>query len=295
MTLRTLPARMFAKVRRVSAAGLYRLTGRWDNNFRPVFICGIAGSGTTLLTALLDQRYKVAANLPESALEADAGSSLHIGAIQTYATLAQYRAALPLDANISAIQLQEDCIRLYRRAVKHPKRGNTVLDKAPNTHLARAGALAQAFPEALFVLIVRNPITSIEGLRRKWPLFEQASIAENCDFWGSLHETFARESEAFRERLMTLTFDGLIAAPDDTIAAIAAWAGLKARPELRAYEDRPNQPGKGLRNVVEGEIRTDADADAKALARLDPAAANEIRTRLWAQFARYRHLNENQI
>ncbi|MCW5876046.1 MAG: sulfotransferase [Anaerolineales bacterium] len=280
----SLPARAFARLERLSSTALYRLVKPWDSSFKPLFICGVAGSGTTLVTALLNQRYQIAAYLPESALAADATSCLRIEPTGHYSTLAAYWQAMFFGPDITSDRVRMDSLRLYRDAVQPPKRGKTVLDKAPNTHLVRAGLLAQAFPSAYFLLIVRNPITSIEGLRRKWSLYREASLPENCDFWANVHAKFIEDSPAFAGRLTILTFDELIANPNEVIARLADLAGLNPRREWQTYQDTPNQPGKGLRNVVAGEIRIDPQADASALARLDPQEAQEIHSCLWAQY-----------
>lgn len=280
----SLPTRFYTRLRRLSATALYKLIGPSDNAFSPLYISGIAGSGTTLLIALLNQHYENAVYLPESALAADENSCLHIKATHEYSNLRQYQAALPFGPQVSAEQVRAHSLKLYRRSVAHPKTGQAVLDKAPNTHLARAGLFAQAFPTSTFVLIVRNPIASVEGLRRKWPLYREAPLGEVCDLWASLHADFMADSLGFTDRLTILTYDVLVAAPQPAIEHIATMAGLTPRRTLQSYADAPNQPGKGLRNVVAGEIKIDPKANEASEARLQAAEVEEIRARLWSQY-----------
>lgn len=276
---------MLQKAYRLYHTGVYRLIQRWDSDFTPIFICGIAGSGTTLLTALLDQKYKVAASLPESALASAAHSSLRLEPVSHYPDLGTFVRALPFAEGVSTRQVYTDSLKLYRAHVRPPKLSSIVLDKAPNTHLMRAQMLAEAFPAALFLLIVRNPVTSIEGLRRKWPLFQRASIDENCDYWERLHLAFLKDSAHFSDRWLGFTYDDFIQNTESWLDKIAVRGALVGRDELLPYADEPNDPGKGLRNVKGGKVEVDPDSEKKALRRLSSEEESRIQARLAAQYA----------
>lgn len=84
------------------------LQRNFDNTFYPVFICGVAGSGTTLLCSLLDQQYLNAACLPESALMMPEDSVLKMKSVGSYGSLANYYNHMFIPANIP--------IRAVRRA-----------------------------------------------------------------------------------------------------------------------------------------------------------------------------------
>ena len=81
---------MTARIQRIAAKLAFRVRNLADADFAPGFICGVAGSGTTLLAGLLHQRYQVAANARESARWAPEDSVLHIRPIADYPNLSEY-------------------------------------------------------------------------------------------------------------------------------------------------------------------------------------------------------------
>jgi hypothetical protein len=50
----------------------------------------------------------------------------------------------------------------------------------------------------------------------------------------------------------------------------------------KKYKDRPNQPGKGLRNVVNGEVKVAAQVRAKSEFCLTPAECELVQQRLFS-------------
>jgi hypothetical protein len=273
-----------AKIRRISAETIYRVVGNHDRNFTPVFICGASGSGTSLLGAMLDQQYEVAGYARESVRNVPPSSLLFVRATYEYSSLNDYLAALRFPSNLRIDALREECYKLFRRNVRHPKRNSFLLDKAPNAHLLRSAPLAQAFPSARFILIVRNPITTIEGFRRKWALFQTASIRDLSEFWVSMHASFLNDSSPFASQVFTIDFSELVAEAGGRFEELAAWVGLQKRSAKLRYQDEANKPGRGLRNVVGGEVRLDQKAEADSLARISPEEQQQIKELTWPTY-----------
>lgn len=271
---------LFDRVMRKSSQFVFQAKKRFDRDFSPLFICGIAGSGTTLLSALLDQRYQVAANVRESARWSPPEASIFIDEVSAYPDLAHYALALPISPVISAERVKADCIKLYQKHIRWPKISATVLDKAPNTHLARAHILHEAFPDAKFLLIVRDPVANIEGLRRKWPIFADAEVADVCGFWQALHEEFITTTRDFAKLVMPISYTQLVQDTDAVVTKAAEFDGLSLRATPFEYQDTRQTPGKGLRNVQHGKILVDKDADASARVRISAKEEKVIRTRL---------------
>jgi hypothetical protein len=233
--------------------GLSRLI---DVDFSPVFLCGISGSGTTLLGGLLDQDYvsELCIHVSDRLRETD--RSLWMEHSTYYDDLAEYYRDLIRPLKYSRRKIKQAVLGLYRRLSVYPRNSPFVLDKAPNSHMVRIGILRSAFPKSKIILIYRNPIEVIEGLRRKWEKpFGQASLEDLCAFWNNLHEKFLVESEKFYDDLFVLSYGQLTANPESWTEEIATWLGLQKRTNSLQYEDLPNSPGKGLRNIVGGKIK----------------------------------------
>jgi hypothetical protein len=273
-----------SKIHRIGSTAIYRLTSRWDSDFEPIFICGVSGSGTSLIAALLDQNYDVCAAARESARAVSPTSSLFVDATYNYASLSDFLQALYFPQAASISKIRSDCFVLYRKIVRLPKRSPFLIDKAANSHLIRAGKLAQAFPSSRFVFILRNPITTIEGLRRKWELFRNASLEDLCIFWSETHSTFSQQSAAFTDRLIGVTYEDLVDKPAEISSRVANWIGLKARETRFMYQDQENKAGRGLRNVVDGEVVVDPNAEQESLQRMPAKDQDLIKSMAWKTY-----------
>ncbi|MQC27113.1 MAG: sulfotransferase [Chloroflexi bacterium] len=259
-------------------AGEGSLRRAFDQDFRPLFICGAASSGTTLLSGLLDQHYENALSLRESARHPLADRLLFVEKAYEYESLESYEAALRQPEGASTGRVRRAVLRLYRRAVHYPKASHVVLDKAPNAHLVRMKALRGAFPDSLAVVIFRDPLAVIEGLRRKWPHpFGTASLEALCDFWNDMHRLAMDDLKGQDEQALFISYEHLVEQAEALTAILAEWAGMEKRAEALSLVDRRNKPGKGLRNVVEGEIQIVKNTSEQARKNLSQAEQRKIR------------------
>lgn len=221
----------------------------------PLFICGVSGSGTSLLSLLLDERYAIAGVADESALGVPRRSSpLAIWGMDRYPSIDAYVEALQIPPGTDVARIERD-LRTFHHARNPEARGGFVVDKAPNAHLARAGWLRAAFPDAWFLLLVRHPLDAIEGLVRKWKLFRQAGIGQACKFWTTMHNSFMDDSDQFRDRVILVTYESLVSSTDEALERIAERPGIPLRPEPKVRGSKGNRPGFGIRNIVDGKIK----------------------------------------
>lgn len=243
------------------------------NDTEPLFICGAMGSGTTLITRLIDQHFHVAGVANETALQIPRGSPLHVRSSYRYTSLHQMARALFVPPDVDPITLRVDLLDYYRRIqrTKGPDADEVVVvDKAPNAHLVRAAALRAAFPRSKFLFIYRNPISAVEGLRRKWSVCADAPFEHVTRFWVLLHETFERDTAFFRDDVIPIPYEVLTEDPERVLDAIERQVPLRRRSELKQYGNRPNQEGFGLRNVSGGQIKVVKGVSQAARHRLEP-------------------------
>lgn len=264
---------------------------RWRNSgreFRPIFIAGAMGSGTTLLALALGQRYECAGVVTESALQIAPGSFLRMGLVATYPSVAAYRDAILPRAGWSSSEGRAQLLELYRaHAVRDAV---AIVDKGPNTNLVRARFLQECFPEGRFALIFRDPVANVEGFRRKWSTFGRDSLGASIEFYREIHERFLDAAPALREPPIMIEYERLVERHDRTLAALAAALGLEpARSGLR-LEARENEPGQGIRNVRAGRIEVVADANERAYRGARSDDVSRIREALGSLHARMRAL-----
>jgi hypothetical protein len=142
--------------------------------------------------------------------------------------------------------------RLYRSNAE--RSSPEVVDKGPNVHLVRAGFLTTCFPEARFLLVVRDPVANIEGFRRKWPIFARASVRDNIGFYGRTHERFLELADEFSLDVTVVSYEDLVARYEDILDELGGRLGLSPRAVVASVDPRPQSGGKGIRNVVDGRI-----------------------------------------
>lgn len=271
-----------------------KLQSFFDDNFYPIFICGVAGGGNSLLSSLLDQRYLTAGYLNESALAAPAGSVLRMESVASYGALDRYWAAMFIPGNVTDREIHRSAIKLYRKASHYPKPSNFIIDKAPNTHLVRAGRLRNAFARSKFLMVFRDPVSHIEGLRRKWPVFAQADLMEVCNFWETAHHIFLTETSDFAESVRSIAYERLVSHTDAVLDQLAQFCGLQPRIKPKKYRNRPNQPGKGLRNVVNGQVKVAPQASSDIEFCLSALECEMVQQRLFSIYERLIHYADNK-
>jgi hypothetical protein len=246
--------------------------------FRPLFVTGAMGSGTTLLAFSLGQRFDVACVVPESAHQVDRGSFLHVAGVDDFPSVGAYEAAIQPRPGWSPAAGRADLLALYRGFASGPS--DRPVDKGPNTNLVRAAFLAECFPEGHFLCVFRDPVANVEGFRRKWRTFGRDPLEESIRFYAAIHERFLAESPAFGDRVTWIEYERLVERPDALLDLLAARLGLAPARRPRRLPRRGNVPGQGIRNVARSRIGVVRDANDEALARLAPAEAARIRAAL---------------
>lgn len=227
------------------------------NEIEPLFICGVMGSGTTLITRLIDQHFHTNGVANETALQIPRGSPLHIRRSRRYSNLEQMTQALflPKDADPGTIRV--DLLDYYRRIQRRKgpdAKEIVIVDKAPNAHLVRTPGLRAAFPRSKFLFIYRDPVSAVEGLRRKWSVCADAPFEHVARFWVLLHETFERDMAFFKDDVIPVPYEDLAESPERVLDVLAATVPLRRRESLKSYGNRSNREGFGLRNVSGGKI-----------------------------------------
>jgi hypothetical protein len=244
---------------------------RWRNagrEYRPIFVCGAAGSGTSLLAVSLGQAFDCAGVMYESTFQVERRSFLYTPHPNVHPNVAAYLRSMQPSGEWSVDAGRRDLLWCYRGHSSGPS--DVVIDKGPDANLLRIAFLARCFPEGRFVGIFRDPVANVEGFRRKWRVFRDDSLMACVRFYVDIHEAFLREAEAMPERAVLVEYERLVEDPKATLFAIGARFGLAPAHAKRRLWTSPNVEGMGIRNVTGGEIGYVRDADARARARLRP-------------------------
>lgn len=272
-----LRAQVAAPFERHVRAPLRRLRNA-GRTYRPLFVTGVSGSGTSLLAVSLGQRLDCAGLVYECDDQISHGSFLYVPTLARFGSVAEYERFIAPRDDWSVSRGREDVQAMLRAYATAP--GDTVVAKGPDIHLARAGFLHRCFPEASFLVIFRDPVANVEGLRRKWRVFGEDSVEECIRFYREIHERFLEVAAGFGERSLLVDYADLVERTDETLAALAEQLGLAPARRALTVPDAPNAEGKGIRNVRAGRVQIVTDADRRARARLAPDEAAAIQEAL---------------
>jgi hypothetical protein len=276
---RHLTQRIVAPLRAVRNAG---------RDYRPCFVAGASGGGTSLMALSLAQRFVCAGVINEINIQISPRSFLSVPRLSTITSLKEYESLVEPHDDWSVEQGRRDLQNALRAYGEGPD--GWVFVKGPDLNLIRAGFLARCFPEAPFVMIFRDPAANIEGYRRKWKIFGDASLAEAIRFYASLYEDFLAAAEKFGDRVVGVEYEKLVANPESVMTEVGRRLGLEPATTQRRLEERPNAAGRGLRNVRDGKIEIVANASQESIDRLAEGEAEQIRVALQPLHARLQAL-----
>ena len=200
---------------------------------RPVLICGMPRSGTTLVEQILASHPQVFATGEQTILARLAGAL-------TAETGIHFPACLP---NASQ-QWLADAARQYEETVLAPS-GDAprVTDTTPMNYLY-LGLVAMLYPQARIVLCVRDPMDNCLSTYRQ-PLTGPHAYAHDLRTLGhfyALHTQLARHwQETLGGRLAVVRYETLVSEPESQIRSLLAHCGLPFDPACLAFHETDRQ------------------------------------------------------
>ncbi|MDJ0788661.1 MAG: sulfotransferase [Myxococcota bacterium] len=249
-----------------------------QRTYQPIFVAGASGSGTSLLALSLGKSLDCAGVIYETNFQVARSSPLYVPDIDEFESVAAYQEFMTPKADWTVESGRRDLLDCYRRYCWGSSR--VVVDKGPDINLLRAGYLMQCFPDGWLVLIYRDPVANVEGLRRKWKTFGSDPLSETIRFWREIHEAFLDAAAEHPDRSIVLEYEALVEAPDAALAALRERMGMGAARGDRKLIESPNVEGMGIRNVKGNQIGYVTDANRRSRERLAPGEAEEIESAL---------------
>ena len=223
------------------------------------FIVGAGRSGTTLLQVML-------ANHPELTLPNESGfysiirrkNQRRLGELSTPETFKTgFDVALDF-WRIRAFELDQE--RVWELCQARPPSWETLFlailtalaeargalrvgEKSPR-HIEFLGLLAERFPRAKFIHMVRDPRAVASSYFRT---FGQRSIGAKCERWKAAIVQHERHAEALGERYTLLRYEDLVREPEPTLRSVCTFLDCSFSEEMLNYHARdhlgfaPNQ------------------------------------------------------
>jgi tetratricopeptide (TPR) repeat protein len=225
----------------------------------PIFIIGMARSGTTLLERMIGNHPQVAA----AGELMDFGAQLHWVADTRNAQTDALLARLP-DMDYGQLG------RRYLAQTRWRAHGKTFfIDKQPSNWLL-AAAIHAALPQAPILHLVRDPMDTCFS---NWRAYFGDACAYSYDT-GTLAEYFNdyRRVMALWHRLMPgaildVSYEGLVREPETTLRKTFAFCGLKWEPDCADITRNPAPSASLSAAQVRGPLRRDTSGQWRRYAR----------------------------
>lgn len=194
---------------------------------RPIFVFSLPRSGSTLLQRLIASHEAVSSAAEPWLLLPPFYALRRKGVDAEYQHQTLYRAIedliteLPGGLDDYSEAVHDFALAIYRK-LSEP--GTLYfLDKTPHYSLI-AKEIIQAFPEGKFVFLWRNPLAAMGSMFDAWPRSWPLDVLY-ADLVQGLDNLISCSSE-FRDRVITLRYEDLIADPDNQLRRIFSYLEL---------------------------------------------------------------------
>lgn len=210
---------LFEHVKATCTPDFVRSPARRDE-YTPIFIVGMHRSGTTLLERILG------------------GHSLVSDGGETYAFTAQLKIATDhkilhaLDMTAAQRLPSADFESIGRGFIEGSRwraNGKSFLTEKLPPNLVNAGFIAKALPDARILHMIRDPVdTCFSNLRTYFSnaalySFDQISLA---NYFGQYRDLMQHWREVMPERLLDISYDGLVTATEPAARDVFTFCGL---------------------------------------------------------------------
>jgi len=193
-----------------------------------VFICGLHRSGTSVLHRLLASHPSVS-GFANTGVPEDEGQ--HLQSVYSPAKSFGgpgrfgFNARAHMDET-HALASRVSAERIFADWARHwDLEARVLIEKSP-PNIVRTRFLQALFPNALFVMVMRHPI-AVATATEKWRRWD--GIERLIEHWLVCHEKFEADKPHLT-RSIVVRYEGLTAAPDQTLASIFSLMGLEPVP-----------------------------------------------------------------
>lgn len=215
---------------------------------RPLFILSLPRSGSTLLQRVLANHPDVATTpepwvlLPMVYGHTDPDTPAEYDERTCAGAVSEFLHPHGLDrSDLFQGNARETAMRLYGQAADG--RGH-FLDKTPRYALI-ASRLIEAFPQAGFVVLWRDPLAVYSSVRETWP-YERTGIAPHeIDLYAGL-AGLCRVVHEHADRLHALRYEDLVADTEPSVRGVCEHLGLAFDPTMLELRSRDETSGSTL-------------------------------------------------
>lgn len=234
----------------------------------PVFIVGGMGSGTTLLRLMLDSHPNVAI-APETGFARAYLANKHIP-FWRFGGGWYRRLGLTDDEMDERLRGFYDGLFMHYAHAQGKQRWG---EKTPN-HIWHMDRLANLFPDAVFVGLVRHPGAVVASLKSRFGF----SFRRAAAYWGHMNAELLAQGEQLDGRFALCRFEDLVLRPEPTMRELLDWLNEPWSPQVLEHHVVHQQRGTAGR--IEGRTRVNDAIDPERASKWRNSLTAKERTRL---------------
>ena len=233
---------------------LRKLIKKYDKPTPLLIVTGMSGSGTTLVGGYIYQNYEVKGICPEVPNIVSSKNLIYFPKVATYTNLSEYL------KSVENYQKKEDFFDVLQETSKEflefNSSGKYLLYKNAVLPMYSSVQFINNLPNSNMIVVFRNPLSSIEGLIRKWSLFKRSNLKDLCNFWANSYENVLKDSKKNKINYFFVEYENFLTDHCKISEIIANKIIIKKR-EKKKISDSTQKRGKGIRGVFNGLINLD--------------------------------------
>lgn len=202
---------------------------------KPIFIFSLPRSGSTLLQRMLTVHDDIASTAePWILLPLFYGFKSN----GIYTEYAQFGAHVAIQDVVSNLPQGEkdlyEAVRLYAYHIytklAEEKGAQMFVDKTPRYHLI-ADEIIQAFPDAKFIFLWRNPISIVSSIVDTWDGKYWSAFKYKVDLYKGI-ASLLNAFEGNKDKALSVNYEELLRQPEKCIKEICAYVGVDYQSEM---------------------------------------------------------------
>lgn len=231
----------------------------------PIFVVGGMRSGTTLLRLILDSHPSISIGSETGFM----GAAAAVKKIPGWRNGAEWYGRIGWSEDELDERLRDFFGGMFQRHAE--QQGKVRWGEKTPFHTMHMPAMAEIFPDAVFIGLVRHPGGAVSSLKQSF----HYSVEAAARYWSETNATLTTSGADLGDRFVLCRYEDLVATPEPVTRALMTWLGEEWTPALVEHH-KAQRERKAPRLVDGGTVAHDAIDPKRAERWLDQLTAADL-------------------
>ncbi len=231
----------------------------------PIFVVGGMRSGTTLLRLMLDSHPAISVGSETGFM----GAAAAVKKIPGWRNGAEWYGRIGWSEDELDERLREFFGGMFQRHAQ--QQGKVRWGEKTPFHTMHMPAMAEIFPDAVFIGLVRHPGGAVASLKQSF----HYSVDAAARYWTETNATMTKCGADLGDRFVLCRYEDLVATPEPVTRALMSWLDEEWTPALVEHH-KAQRERKAPRLVDGGTVAHDAIDPKRAERWLDQLTAEDL-------------------